>query len=140
MINLDDTVAITQNFCSRVNFPAVWQKTRVSLTRDNNVSRMHLGCCYINDVIILLKMWKIGRKKMSTKWLQQLENSKPNLASIAIELNKIDGFVMYKKSKQRVKERKEKKMKMKKKEHGCRRTCHTVCTFTPGLENATVVE
>ncbi len=71
-------------------------------------------------MILLLNTWKIGRKKMSVKWLQRLEDSKPNLALIAMELNKIDGFVMYKKGEQRVKERKNKKNKKKKtrKEHG----------------------
>ncbi len=51
---------------------------------------------------------------MCIKWLQQLEASKPNLALIAMELNKMDGFIMYKKGKRRsVKERKKKKKKRK---------------------------
>eukprot|EP01042_Synura_sphagnicola_P007169 gene7169-9180_t len=64
VINLDDTVAVTQNFCSHSNFDRVWRKTRV------------------------------GRKRMAVKWLQQLERFYPHLASRARLLNQIDNFEM----------------------------------------------
>lgn len=52
-MNLEDSLAITQNFCSRTNFPTVWRKTRS------------------------------GRKKMAVKWLELLEETKPDLAKKA---------------------------------------------------------
>ena len=62
--NIDDTVAITQNFCSSTNFPLVWRKTRR------------------------------GRKKMAKKWLTKLDIKYPNLAAQARELNEIDRWEM----------------------------------------------
>lgn len=64
VLNLSDTVAVTQNFCSRRNFDAVWQKTRT------------------------------GRKKMAWKWLCALENEYPDLAARARTMNVADNFVM----------------------------------------------
>lgn len=64
VLNLTDTVGITQNFCSEQNFDEVWLKTRV------------------------------GRKKMAWKWLCHLENEYPHLAARAKELNMKDNFVM----------------------------------------------
>ena len=43
VVNLDDTIAVTQNFCNRSNFENVWRKTRS------------------------------GRKKMACKWLRLLK-------------------------------------------------------------------
>ncbi|KAG5184302.1 JMJD6 protein [Tribonema minus] len=64
VINLDDTVAVTQNFCSRVNFPKVWAKTRGD------------------------------RKKMAVSWLKRLHVSYPHLAQLAEKMNKDDRFIM----------------------------------------------
>lgn len=64
VLNLDDTVAVTQNFCSRVNFDKVWRKTRV------------------------------GRKKMAVKWLKCLARDRPELAERAAMLNARDHFEM----------------------------------------------
>jgi hypothetical protein len=65
VINLDDTVAITQNFCSKTNFVKVWRETRV------------------------------GRKKMSCKWLKRLRETFPLLAETAEKVNEEDNFLMY---------------------------------------------
>mmetsp|Transcript_48724 Transcript_48724/g.137067 ORF Transcript_48724/g.137067 Transcript_48724/m.137067 type:complete len:429 (+) Transcript_48724:194-1480(+) len=64
VLNISDTVAITQNFCSPRNFDSVWLKTRS------------------------------GRKKMAWKWLCQLEEKYPDLADRAKAANKRDRFVM----------------------------------------------
>lgn len=64
VLNLSDTIAITQNFCSPRNFDSVWLKTRT------------------------------GRKRMAWKWLCQLEQKYPDLAERAKAANKRDKFVM----------------------------------------------
>lgn len=51
VINLDHTIAVTQNFVSRTNLVDAWAKTR------------------------------IGRKRMATKWLDELRRSHPDLAA-----------------------------------------------------------
>ena len=91
VLNLTDTVGITQNFCSQNNFDEVWLKTRV------------------------------GRKKMAWKWLCQLENKSSHLATRAKKMNQRDQFVMkyhpneVKRREQEEKQKKEGKQRKKKK-------------------------
>jgi histone arginine demethylase JMJD6 len=64
VLNLTDTVGITQNFCSPRNFDKVWRSTRTE------------------------------RKKMASKWLCLLDQQYPEFGQRARELNRMDGFQM----------------------------------------------
>lgn len=68
VLNMEDTIAVTQNFCSRTNFEEVWAQTRG------------------------------GRKKMASSWLKRLHRHYPHLAEVAEAANTKDSFVMYAKN------------------------------------------
>lgn len=65
VVNLDDTVAVTQNYCNSVNFSRVWTHVRSE------------------------------RKKMAVKFLKKLQKYKPEIYELAININKTDQFLMY---------------------------------------------
>jgi len=64
VLNLTDTVGITQNFVSPRNFDSCWKETRT------------------------------GRKRMAYKWLCKLKEHERDLARRALEINKSDNFRM----------------------------------------------
>lgn len=65
VLNLDDTMAVTQNFCGTANFDRVWQRLRVS------------------------------RKKLSEYFLRCLRAKEPEYYKKALKINKKDKFVFY---------------------------------------------
>ena len=79
VLNLEDTLAVTQNFCSQTNFHEVWKKTRV------------------------------GRKHMAKRWLDALRIEYPHLAQIADRLNAEDNFEFIFSDKSEKKKKKEAK-------------------------------
>ena len=83
VLNLTDTVACTQNFCSQNNFPKVWRKTRK------------------------------GRKHMAKQWLDRLGEHYPHLAAQARTINDQDGFEFKFSSKHKHKKKKSHKDKDK---------------------------
>lgn len=64
VVNLDNTMALTQNFLSTNNFEKVWQSLRKE------------------------------RKRLSCKILNKFKTKKPELYKKAIEMNEKDGFIM----------------------------------------------
>ena len=86
VVNLTDTIAVTQNYSNSVNFPKVWSHVRKE------------------------------RKLMAIKLLKEMKTHKPDLFQGAMEMNKMDGFVMMTKeehlhNKKRKKESSNKKSK-----------------------------
>ncbi len=69
VVNLDDTVAVTQNYGSYVNFENVWRKVRR------------------------------GRKRLAVKLLQKFRKHCPRYADLAESLNREDNYEMYDKAK-----------------------------------------
>lgn len=65
VLNLDDTMAVTQNFCNSSNFDRVWRSMRV------------------------------GRKKLSEYFLRRLRDKNPMFYRQALQLNKQDKFIFY---------------------------------------------
>jgi len=83
VINIDDTVAVTQNYAGRHNFPLIWRSARVE------------------------------RPCWSHRWLQAMDNELPSLAAEARRLNDEDGFDMQallRKNKERHQKRRERRL------------------------------
>jgi histone arginine demethylase JMJD6 len=109
VLNLEDTVAITQNFCSPQNFDKVWREARD------------------------------GRRKTCWKWLERLvERAAPNgqaLVERAHILNELDGWLPKEKrvkvSKEEKKKRKEEKKLAKKQEKKAKKAAAAAGTIPP---------
>lgn len=79
VVNLDDTIAITQNYCNSVNFEYVWTRFRKE------------------------------RKKLSVKFLEKLKSHNFDLFNFANALNERDNFVMWNKESQLLNKKRDKK-------------------------------
>jgi len=101
VLNLDDSVAVTQNFCSSTNFLKVWKHTRS------------------------------GRKKMACKWLRKLKTSHPALARQAEEANRADAFTMWSDLTEEEKRSKKKKKKEEEKKKVPGATAQPTSTVVP---------
>merc|ERR1712190_303978 len=62
VLNLEDTVAVTQNYCGPDNFDLVWKRTRKE------------------------------REKVAYLWLRNMRRYAPELHKRALSMNKRDGF------------------------------------------------
>jgi histone arginine demethylase JMJD6 len=78
VVNLDDTIAVTQNYCNSVNFEKVWVHVRSE------------------------------RKKMAVVFLRKLKKFFPEIYHKAVQMNEKDGFLMYDELKKVYEERKKK--------------------------------
>jgi histone arginine demethylase JMJD6 len=65
VVNLDDTMAITQNYCNTTTFEKIWLRVREE------------------------------RKRMAVRFLNKIQKHQPDLYSIAIELNKRDDYIIH---------------------------------------------
>lgn len=65
VVNLDDTVAITQNYCNSVNFQTIWLRVREE------------------------------RKRMAVRFLNKLKKHRPDLYTIAEEMNQKDNYIIH---------------------------------------------
>lgn len=91
VVNLEDTIAITQNYCNSVNFEKVWAHVRSE------------------------------RKKMAVKFLRKLKKFYPEIYQKAIEMNRKDNFLMYNELKKIYEERKKNMTDEEKDKYNARR-------------------
>lgn len=91
VVNLDDTIAVTQNYCNSVNFEKVWGHVRGE------------------------------RRKMAVKFLRKLKKFYPEFYEKAIQMNKKDGFLMYDQLKKVYEERKKNMTEEEKENYQARR-------------------